>query len=485
MSKPDDFLKFTRQTAPRQQVEERLAHYREIYLDIAEEELLNQASRCMECGVPFCHNFGCPLGNLTPECNELVSQGRWREALAFLHSTNNFPEITGRVCPAICETACALAVNDEAVAIRQTELAIVEKGFQKGWIVPFLPKVNTGKKIAVIGSGPAGLAAAQQLRRVGHEVTVFEKADRPGGILRYGIPDFKLEKWVLDRRLEQMRAEGVWFEVNCEAGVDMSATFLLKRFDAICICIGAWEPRDLPIPGRELDGIHFAMDYLIQQNQRNAGKNIPDEISISAKGKQVIIVGGGDTGNDCLGTALRQGAASVTQMEILPCPPEGENPTTPWPLWPQILRTSSSHEEGGERLWSVCTTSFNGSDGKVQGLNVVKVEWGSPDENGNRDMKILEGSDFELRADLVLLSMGFVHPVHPGLLESLGLAFDKRSNVAVDSEMMTSLPGVFAAGDAATGASLVVRAIAAGRYLAYQVDRYLMGESMLPALPPI
>lgn len=484
MGKPDAFLHVKRQTLGKQPVEERLRHCQEIYCPMDEADLRSQASRCMECGVPFCHGFACPLGNIIPEWNTLMYQGRWREACDLLHHTNNFPEITGRVCPALCEASCVLGLEDEPVTIRQNEYAIVERAWSEGWISPRPPKTETGRRVAIIGSGPAGLAAAQQLRRAGHQVTVYEKSPRPGGILRYGIPDFKLNKGVLDRRLAQLQAEGVVFETDIRVGQDVSSDFILKRFDAVGLCIGAGVPRDLVIPGRELSGIHFAMDFLVQHNIRVSGLTItgPD---ITAAGKKVVIIGGGDTGADCLGTALRQGATSVHQLEILPRPPRERDPSTPWPTWPNIMRTSTSHEEGGERIWSVATTAFHGTAGRLTHLRGHAVRWDETDDQGRPRMTTVSDSDFEMEVDLVLLAMGFTQPDHNGLLESLGVEYDERGNVRVDQNMAASIPKVFAAGDAASGASLVVRAIAAGRRMARSIDLFLMGESDLPApFPP-
>ena len=479
MGKPDAFIEIDRKNLAKQTVPERLRHYREIYLEMSETELREQASRCMECGVPFCHGYGCPLGNVIPEWNDLLFRGRWREAANLLHLTNNFPEITGRVCPALCEAACTLGLDGEPVTVRQNELAIVEKAWAEGWISPEPPNVETGKQVAVIGSGPAGLAAAQQLRRAGHRVTIFEKSDRLGGILRYGIPDFKLDKSILDRRLRQLSEEGVLFEPEIQVGVDISASFLLKRFDAVCLCVGAGVPRDLTVPGRELEGIHFAMEYLIQQNRRVAGLSVTGP-EILAGGKKVVIIGGGDTGADCLGTALRQGASSVHQLEIMPKPPLTRDPSTPWPTWPYMLRSSAAHEEGGERRWCVGTSSFEGRQGHVARLNGHEVRWTSPEPGKPTVPEKIPGSDFVMDADLVLLAMGFVRPEHPGLLDLLGVAYDGRGNVKVDERMMTSHDKVFAAGDATTGAWLVVRAVAAGRRMARQVDEFLEGRSVLP-----
>ncbi len=482
MGKPNAFLTVSRQEPSKEKVEERLKHYREIYKSLSEDQLKEQASRCMNCGVPFCHSFGCPLGNFIPEWNDLVYKGRWREAAERLHLTSNFPEITGRVCPALCEASCVVGVEGHpAVSIRQIELSVVEKAFAEGWVTPRPPEVETGKRVAVVGSGPAGLATAQQLRRAGHEVTVFEKADQPGGILRYGIPDFKLEKWVIDRRLAQLTAEGVDFQCEVEAGRDVSAVYLKRKFDAIGLCGGAMVPRDLTIPGRDAQGIHLALDFLIQQNRRVAGRPVPAGTEISAAGKRVVIIGGGDTGSDCLGTSLRQGAREVEQLEVMPRPPESRDGSTPWPLWPYMLRSSSSHDEGGHRQWCINTRSFTKNvAGVLTGLECVKVEWFT-DDKGRFTFKEIPGSEFTIQADLVLLAMGFIQPVHEGLLDDLGVAYDPRGNVKVDdATMMSSVPGVFAAGDMMLGAALVVRAIAAGRRMARRVDQYLMGQSDLP-----
>jgi glutamate synthase (NADPH/NADH) small chain len=483
MGKSDAFITIPRRNFAKQDARERLRHHREIYLEMAEEDLLKQAARCMDCGVPYCHSFGCPLGNVIPEWNHLIYLGRWREANELLHLTNNFPEITGRICPALCEAACTLGLTDDSVTVRQNEYSIVERAWKEGWIKPMPPESETGKKVAVIGSGPAGMAASQQLRRAGHKVTLFDRSDRLGGILRFGIPDYKLEKRILDRRLEQMAAEGVVFETDICVGRDISATYLLKRFDAICLCVGSGVPRDLTAENRELSGIHFAMDFLIQQNRRNAGLPI-DGPEILAKDKRVVIIGGGDTGADCLGTALRQGARSVHQLEIMPRPPMERDPATPWPQWPNMLRTSTAHEEGGERRWSVATTAFIGDQGRVTGLRGHEVKWTRGDD-GRMNMTPLDGTDFEMEADLVLLAMGFVHPQRTGLLDDLEIKYDGRGNIQVDDNMATSVPGVFSAGDATTGAWLVVRAIAAGRRMAHCVDNYLMGETCLPDCPPL
>jgi NAD(P)H-dependent glutamate synthase small subunit len=427
----------------------------------------------MDCGIPYCHTFGCPLRNLIPDWNDAVYKKQWRRALDLLHATNNLPEVTGRVCPAPCEPACTLSINQPAVTIKHIELEIIEHGWERGWVQPEPAPRKTGRKVAVIGSGPTGLAAAQQLARAGHEVVVFEKADRPGGILRYGIPDFKLEKSVIDRRLEQMRAEGVVFETGVEAGTDLSPRYLRRTFDALLIAAGARVPRDLKIPGRDLRGIHFAMPFLAQQNRRNAGAVIPPEESITAKDKNVVVLGGGDTGADCIGTARRQGAKEIYQLELLPKPPRERALDNPWPTWPLILRSSTSHEEGCARLWSVNTKEFIGESGAVRGLRCVKIEWSEPDEIGRRQFKEVPGSEFEFKADLVLLALGFTRVEHGPLLSEFGLATDDRGNLKVDAGFMTTCPGVFAAGDSVMGASLVVRAIDLGRQAAAAISRYL------------
>ena len=470
------FLKHNRQEVGHRLVEERIHDFSEIDLPLTPDAIRRQAARCMDCGIPFCHGVGCPVKNRIPEFNDLVYRGRWREAAENLHSTNNFPEITGQVCPAPCEAACTLASNDDAVNIKHIEYQIAERAFAEGWVKPLRPKVKTGKKAAVVGSGPAGLAAAQQLAREGHEVVLFEKDDRLGGLLRYGIPDFKLEKHVIDRRLEQMVAEGVKFEPNVNVGVDITAAALRKRFDAILLCMGAGQPRDLRVPGADLQGVHFAMDFLPQQNRRVAGDPLlnGNRPVIHAKGKHVIVVGGGDTGSDCVGTAIRQGALSVTQLEILPQPPEGRNPETPWPFWPKIMRTSSSQEEGCDRRWSTLTKSLAGMDGRVTHLHACVVAWVAG-PNGWQ-MQEIAGTDFTLPADLVLIAMGFVHVAHAGLVADLGVKLDGRGNVAVD-RWMSDVPGVFAAGDTVKGASLVVHAINHGRLCAAACDGWLRGKA--------
>ena len=473
MAKPTGFLEHPREDPAKRPVAERVGDYKEIEQPLPLDRAEVQASRCMDCGIPYCHAFGCPLGNRIPEFNDMVYRRQWRRALDLLHATNNFPEITGRLCPAPCEAACSLSINSKPVSVRHLELQIVERGWREGWIAPQPAERKTGKSVAVIGSGPAGLAAAQQLARRGHDVVVFEKAAAPGGILRYGIPDFKLEKWILDRRLDQLRAEGVRFETGVEVGADLSVRYLLRKFEAICITAGAREPRDLKVPGRGLEGIHFAMEYLAQQNRRNAGEVIPFDQEILAKDKNVVVIGGGDTGSDCVGTARRQGARSITQIELLPEPPLDRSPDNPWPTWPTILRTSTSHEEGGERMWSVQTKEFLGLGIRVRGMRCVRLAWSPPDASGRRPFKEVPGSEFELKAELVLLALGFVHVEHGPVIGELGLKTDDRGNLAVDDDGMTNVPGIFAGGDAVLGASLVVRAILLGRRMAAAVDKYL------------
>jgi len=466
MGKVTGFLEYARESAERRPVAERIQDFFEIELPFPEERLRRQAARCMDCGVPFCHS-GCPLENLIPDWNDAAFQGRWPEAARLLHSTNNFPEITGRVCPAPCEASCVLAIHQPAVAIKQIEKAVAERAWREGWVRPAPPAARSGKRVAVVGSGPAGLAAAQQLNRAGHLVTVFEKADRLGGLLRYGIPDFKLEKHVLDRRLEQLAAEGVVFQTRACVGGNVPVEDLRRDFDALLLAGGAEQPRDLNVPGRGLAGVHFALDFLIQQNRRTAGDWIEPEREILAAGKRVVIIGGGDTGADCLGTCHRQKAASVHQLEILPEPPPQRAPETPWPLWPRQLRIESSHEEGGVRLWSVATLELVGDErGRVRQLRAVRV--GPPPA-----FEPVPGSEFTLEADLVLLALGFAGPVRRGLIEQLGLELDDRGNLRTDGGFMTSAPGVFAAGDMRRGQSLVVWAIAEGRAAARALDRWL------------
>jgi glutamate synthase (NADPH/NADH) small chain len=472
---PTGFVEHRREEIVHRPVAERVRDFCEVDVAHPEETLVRQASRCMDCGIPFCHS-GCPVHNRIPEFNDLVYLGKWREANENLHSTNNFPEFTGRACPAPCEPSCTLSINDEPVLIKHIEYQIVERAFAEGWIKPRRASVRTNKRVAIVGSGPAGLAAAQQLARVGHDVVVFEKDDRIGGLLRYGIPDFKLEKWVIDRRLKQLHGEGVKFETSVVVGEDLSVRYLRKNFDAILLAMGAGEPRHLNVLGSAYDNVHYAMDFLTQQNRRIAG-DPPPSSPISARGKIVVVIGGGDTGSDCVGTSVRQGAREVHQLEILPRPPDKNNPTTPWPLWPQILRTSSSHEEGCERRWSVLTKKLSGSGVRATELHGVQVQWTSGPKGWQ--MEEIPGTEFSMRVDLVLLAMGFVHVVHTGLVDHLGLSLDELGNVVVD-DYMTSEEGVFAAGDTTLGASLVVRAIDAGREAAHRIDTYLMGHSLLP-----
>ncbi len=478
MADPNGFLKHTqRQTPARRPVPLRLKDWKEVYEESDHDVLQVQASRCMDCGIPFCHN-GCPLGNLIPEWNDLVFRGRWRDGIERLHATNNFPEFTGRLCPAPCEASCVLGINQDAVTIKQVEVELIDNAFNEGWVVPVPPSVLTGKKVAVVGSGPAGLAAAQQLTRAGHHVTVFERADRIGGLLRYGIPEFKMEKRHIDRRLEQMAAEGTEFRTGVNVGVDITVEQLREDYDAVVLAGGATAWRDLPVPGRELDGIHQAMEFLPWANRVQFGDDVLDEKGqppITAKGKKVVIIGGGDTGADCLGTSHRQGAAVVHQFEIMPRPPETRAESTPWPTYPLMFRVSSAHEEGGERVFSVNTEKFVGEDGRVTALKAHEVVM-----QGGKFEKV-EGSDFELEADLVLLAMGFVGPEREGLLTELGVELTDRGNVARDDDFQTSVPGVFVAGDMGRGQSLIVWAIAEGRAAAAGVDRFLVGETALPA----
>ncbi|MCG3110512.1 MAG: glutamate synthase subunit beta [Candidatus Manganitrophus sp. SB1] len=473
MSDIKGFLKFKREGPKRRPVPERVKDWKEFYEPISEDALQVQGARCMDCGTPFCQGTtGCPVQNMIPDWNDLVHRGRWRDALKMLHSTNNFPEFTGRLCPAPCESACVLGIIDNPVSIRVIEWNIIDKGFNEGWISPLTPEQETGQRVAVVGSGPAGLAAAQQLRRLGHSVTVFERDDRIGGLLRYGIPDFKMEKSVLDRRLEQMTAEGVIFKTSVEVGKDLPVDQLRREFDAVLLTGGAMQARELPVPGRELAGIHLAMDYLTQQNKINAGDTINSAQRIDAKGKRVVIIGGGDTGSDCLGTAHRQGAEEIYQFELLPEPPPHRAASTPWPLWPMQLRSSHAHEEGCKREWSVSTKAFVGKNGRVEKLQAVHVEL-KTDSEGRTQFVEVPGSDFELQVDLVLLAMGFTGPVKKGLLADLGVKLDPRGNVAVDTYHRTSVEGVFAAGDMKRGASLIVWAIREGRDAAKGIDRYL------------
>jgi len=477
MGKVTGFMEFGREHASRRPVAERVNDWFEIYQDFPEEKLRHQGARCMDCGVPFCHT-GCPVNNLIPDWNDLVYHGRWKEAVRQLHSTNNFPEFTGRICPAPCEAACVLGINEPAVTIKQIEKNIVERGFKEGWIRPEPPKFRTGKKIAVVGSGPAGLAAAQQLNRAGHWVTVYEKADRIGGLLRYGIPEFKMEKQVVDRRVGQMTAEGVKFVTKAHVGHSVPVEDLQREFDIILLAGGSEQPRDLNVPGRELKGIHFAMEFLPQQNKRCAGDKLDPQWDILANGKHAVIIGGGDTGADCLGTCHRQKPLSVHQFEIMPMPPAERAPQTPWPLWPMQLRVEGAHEEGGIRDWSIATTKFTGDEhGNVKQLHGIRV--GPPPK-----FEPIPGTEFTMDADLVLLALGFLGPVRNGMIEQLGVAVDARGNVAAGADYMTSVPGVFAAGDMRRGQSLVVWAISEGRKAAESIDRYLKQAGRVDAVIP-
>jgi glutamate synthase (NADPH) small chain len=467
LGKPTGFLEFRRETPARRPVQERVNDWRFVYQPFPEQNVKTQAARCMDCGIPFCHQ-GCPLNNVIPHWNDLVYRDRWQDALRILHATNNFPEFTGHLCPAPCETSCVLGISEPAVSIKAIELKLIEHGFEQGWIGPEWPLQRTGKRVAIIGSGPAGLAAAQQLNRAGHHVTVYEKNDRLGGLLRYGIPDFKLEKHVLDRRINLLKSEGVVFTTNAHVGVQIPAQALRDSYHAVLLCGGAEAPRDLGVPGRNLKGIHFAMDFLSQQNRRVAGIHMDAEEEIVARGKRVVILGGGDTGADCLGTCHRQKAASVHQLEILPQPPLERAASTPWPMWPLQLRVESSHEEGGVREWAVATTHFEGdANGRVVRLHATRV--GPPP-----DFTPVAGSAFSLDADLVLLAMGFTGPQKTGLLDELGVALDPRGAVSTDEHFMTSIPGIFAGGDMRRGQSLVVWAITEGRRAAQEIDAFLM-----------
>lgn len=483
MGKPTGFMEFDRQDRTYKPAGDRVTHYDEFVIDLPDSEMKQQAARCMDCGIPFCHS-GCPVNNMIPDWNDLVYQGDWQQAISVLHSTNNFPEFTGRICPAPCEASCTLNIQDAPVTIKTIECSIVDRAWEEGWIIPEVPEHRTDKKIAVVGSGPAGLAASQQLARAGHLVILFEKEDQIGGLLRYGIPDFKLSKKLIDRRMAQMRTEGVKFRCNSHIGEDISAQSLLEDFDALVLTGGAEKPRDLPVPGRELKGVHFAMDYLRANSKVIQGRPGAEDNLISAAGKHVLVIGGGDTGSDCIGTSNRHGAASVTQIEIMPQPPEKENKATTWPHWPNKMRTSSSQEEGCERMWSVATKEFiDDGAGNVKAVRCIKVEW-NQDDQGNWKMSEVEGSEFELKADLVTLAMGFVHPVHEGMLKEIGVELDGRGNVKAHTDgiesYQTSIPKVFSAGDMRRGQSLVVWAIREGRQCARAVDEFLMGSSGLP-----
>mgnify|MGYP001482407098 FL=1 len=473
MGNPTGFLEIEKKERNYEDPKDRLKHFKEFIVPLTNEEVSKQGSRCMDCGIPYCHQ-GCPVNNLIPDWNDLVYKHEWKKALDTLHSTNNFPEFTGRICPAPCEAACTLNLTDNPVSIKTIECSIVDYGWEKGWIKPQLPKKHTDKKVAIIGSGPAGLACAQQLARLGHGVVVYEKNERIGGLLRIGIPDFKMEKTLIDRRMAQMQSEGVQFKTNSEIGNNISTNQIIDNFDAVSVCIGSEVPRNLEVKGRNLNGIHFAMDFLSQQNDMVAGKTISKDILISAKGKKVLVIGGGDTGSDCVGTSNRQGATSVHQLELLPQPPVNENKQLTWPNWPMKLRTSTSHQEGCERQWSILTKSFEGNEnGEVTKLICVEVEW-KKSEDGSMKMIEVEDSEFEIEADLVLLAMGFVHPIHEGLVNNLSLKLDQRGNVEADEiSFKTSSDKVFVAGDCRRGQSLVVWAISEGRKCAERIDNFL------------
>ncbi|HKU95033.1 MAG TPA: glutamate synthase subunit beta [Vineibacter sp.] len=482
MGKPTGFLEIERRERPYDKVETRIKSWKEFVKPLPAAEVRQQGARCMDCGIPFCHN-GCPVNNMIPDWNNLVYRDQWQDALETLHSTNNFPEFTGRICPAPCEAACVLNIDDNPVTIKTIECAIVDRGWEEGWIVPQIAVRKTGKRVAVVGSGPAGMACAQQLARAGHSVTLFEKADRIGGLLRYGIPDFKMEKHFIDRRVRQMEGEGVEFRTGVEVGTTISVKSLLEGYDAVALTGGAEAPRDLEVPGRELSGIHFAMDFLTQQNKRVAGDDearAAPKGTLTAKGKHVIVIGGGDTGSDCIGTSTRQGAASITQLEILPRPPDKEDKGLTWPDWPLKMRTSSSQEEGTERDFAVLTKRAVGANGKIEALECVRVEW-VKDASGRMGMKEVAGSEFQLKADLVLLAMGFVGPVRKGMIEQAQVELDPRGNVkATVTDYQTSVPKLFAAGDMRRGQSLVVWAIREGRQCARAIDEALMGTTDLP-----
>ncbi len=483
MGKATGFLELERQERTYKPVSDRVSHYEEFVIALSDDELGKQGARCMDCGIPFCHN-GCPVNNIIPDWNDLVYKGQWKEALDVLHSTNNFPEVTGRICPAPCQEACTLNLENAPVTIKTIECAIVDKGWEEGWIQPEIPKHKTGRQVAVVGSGPAGMAAAQQLARAGHSVVLYEKQERIGGLVRFGIPDFKLNKKMLDKRMAQMRAEGVEFHTNVHVGVDIPVQKLVDEFDAVVLAGGSEKPRDLPVPGRELNGVYYAMEFLKGNTKKVQGIENPQDDFISAEARHVLVIGGGDTGSDCIGTSNRHGAVKVTQIEIMPQPPEQEDKATVWPYWPNKMRTSSSQEEGCERKWCVATKQFNDDgNGNVKSATCVTVEW-NKDDSGNWQMSEVAGSEFEIKADLVTLAMGFVHPVHEGMLQELNVELDGRGNVLGNTEGVdaykTSIAGVYSAGDMRRGQSLVVWAIREGRQCARAVDEYLMGSSELP-----
>jgi len=479
MGKATGFLEYELRDRTYRPVEERVQHYNEFIVPLSDKQLSQQGARCMDCGIPYCHN-GCPVNNIIPDWNDLVYRGNYKEASEVLHSTNNFPEFTGRICPAPCQESCTLNIDDQPVAIKTIECAIIDRAWDQGWVNPEVNEKKTGKNVAVVGSGPAGMAAAQQLVRAGHSVTLFEKNNKIGGLLRYGIPDFKMEKHLIDRRRIQMEQEGVIVRTNTEVGIDISKEQLDKDFDAIILSGGSETPRDLPVPGRELNGVHFAMDFLTQQNRRVSGEELGDIKEILATDKHVVVIGGGDTGSDCVGTSFRQGAATVTQLEIMPKPPEKENKSLTWPDWPMKLRTSTSHDEGAERDFAITTKKFTGSNKIINNIQTVRVDW-DQSANGGMEMVEVENSIKNLESDLVLLAMGFVHPVHEGILKDLSVKLDKRGNVLADTtDYQTSASKVFAAGDMRRGQSLVVWAIREGRQCAHAVDKYLMGNTNLP-----
>jgi len=479
MGKITGFLEYEPEDRDYDPVEERIQHYREFVLPLPEDELKKQGARCMDCGIPFCHN-GCPVNNIIPDWNDLVYRGDFKKAIEVLHSTNNFPEFTGRICPAPCQEACTLNIDDQPVTIKTIECAIIDKAWDEGWVEPVMPRHRSGKTVAVVGSGPAGMACAQQLARAGHTVTLFEKNHKIGGLLRYGIPDFKMEKSHVDRRVAQMTAEGVKMRTNCHVGVDITVDQLTQEFDAVVFAGGAEQPRDLPVPGRELDGVHFAMDFLTQQNRRVSGERLKVNKEIWATGKNVVVIGGGDTGSDCVGTSIRHKAKGVLQIEIMPKPPEAVDKGTTWPDWPMKLRTSSSHQEGATRDWAITTKRFLGEDGKLTGIETVRVEW-QRDEKGTMKLVEVPGTEAVIKAELVLLAMGFVHPVHDGMVKDSGVELDPRGNVKANTEAYaTSKAKIFTAGDMRRGQSLVVWAIREGRQCARAVDEFLMGYTLLP-----